>query len=243
MKVGTIFEDSPLGWEVWLPAIWLIANSKNSISSHELGRALGITQKSAWFVLHRIRLAMESRTFVKLSGTVEVDETYVGGLAKNMHKGERAKSVTTRGGHDKVAIQGVLERGGDVRAEIVDEATALRLQSNVRRWVAEGSAVYTDEWKGYIGLEKWGFAHKSINHSVEYVSGDVHTNSIENFWSLLKRALKGTQIHVDPEHLHRYVTERAFAYNYRDRTDLGRMRLAVEGVADRRLTWDSLTSE
>lgn len=184
---------------------------------------------------------MDSRTFTKLSGTVEVDETYVGGLAKNMHKGPRAKHVTSRGGHDKAAIQGVRERGGEVRAEIVDEATALRLQSNVRRWVAEGSAVYTDEWKGYIGLERWGFAHKSINHTVEYVSGDVHTNGIENFWSLLKRTIKGTQIHIDPEHLHRYVTERTFAYNNRKASDHGHMCLALEGSAGKRLTWKALT--
>lgn len=241
VRVGTIFEDSPLGWEVWLPAIWLIANSKNSISSHELGRALGITQKSAWFVLHRIRLAMESRTFLKLSGTVEVDETAVGGRAKFMHKAVRERRITGRGGIDKAIVQGAVERGGPVRAEVIDETTRLRLQSNVRRWVAEGASVYTDEATGYVGLDRWNFGHKSVNHSVEYVSGDVHTNSVENFWSLLKRALKGTQIHVDPEHLHRYVTERAFAYNYRDRTDLGRMRLALKGVDGRRLTWDALT--
>jgi transposase-like protein len=242
-KVGTIFEDSPLGWEKWLPAVWLIANSKNSISSHELGRALHVTQRTAWFMLHRIRHALESRSIVKLSGTVEVDETYVGGLAKNMHKTARAKNVTSRGVHDKVAVQGAAQRGGPVKAEVVDETTRLRLQSNVRRWVSEGSTVYTDEALAYEGLNRWTFGHKAVNHSVEYVSGDVHTNTLENFWSLLKRAIKGTQVHVDPEHLHRYVNERAFSYNYRDRTDLGRMRLAVGNVAGRRLTWDALTAD
>lgn len=242
VKVGTIFEDSPLGWEVWLPAIWLIANSKNSISSHELGRALGITQKSAWFVLHRIRLAMESRTFLKLSGTVEVDETYVGGHAKFMHKHLRQKRLTGRGGVDKAAVQGVLQRGGPVRTEVLDEITRRRLQGNVLRWVTEGSNVYTDEAKAYAGLDKY-FGHKSVNHSFEYVSGDVHTNTLENFWSLFKRALKGTQIHVDPEHLHRYVNERAFAYNHRAESDLTRMRLAVTGTHGRRLTWAALTEK
>jgi len=242
VRVGTIFEDSPLGWEVWLPAIWLIANSKNSISSHELGRALGITQKSAWFFLHRIRLAMESRTFLKLSGTVEVDETYVGGGAKFMHKSARERRLTGRGGVDKTPVHGVVQRGGPIRAEVLEEATRLRLQSNVRRWVAEGSNVYSDEAKAYAGLDKY-FGHKAVNHSVEYVSGDVHTNTVENFWSLLKRALKGTQIHVDPEHLHRYVTERASAYNHRTETDLSRMRIAVSGVSGRRLTYAALTND
>jgi transposase-like protein len=242
-KQGTIFEDSPLGWDKWLPAIWLLANSKNSVSSYELARALGVTQKTAWFMFHRIRKAMESRTFQKLSGTVEVDETAVGGKAKFMHKAVRERRITGRGGVDKAIVQGVLERGGEVRAEVVDETTALRLQSNVRRWVSEGSAVYTDEATAYIGLERWGFGHKAVNHSIEYVSGDVSTNALENFWSILKRALKGTQIHVEPEHLHRYVNERAFAYNHRAESDLTRMRLAVEGTRNRRLTWASLTGQ
>jgi transposase-like protein len=242
-KQGTIFEDSPLGWDKWLPAIWLLANSKNSVSSYELARALGVTQKTAWFLFHRIRKAMESHTFVKMSGPVEVDETAIGGKAKFMHKNVRERRITGRGGVDKAIVQGVVERGGEVRAEVVDETTALRLQSNVRRWVSEGAAVYTDEATAYVGLERYGFAHKSVNHSVEYVSGDVSTNAVENFWSILKRALKGTQIHVDPEHLHRYVNERAFAYNHRAESDLTRMRLVVQGVRGRRLTWSALTSD
>jgi hypothetical protein len=228
---------------VWLPAIWLIANSKNSISSHELGRSLGITQKTAWFVLHRIRKAMESRSFhMPLSGTVEVDETAIGGRAQFMHKDRRGRAITSRGGWvDKAIVQGVVQRGGEMRAEVVDETTSLRLQGNVRRWVAEGSAVYSDEAAAYLGLSTW-FAHKSVNHAREYVSGDVHTNTVENFWSLLKRALKGTQVHVDEDHLHRYVTERAFAYNNRTVSDLERMRLAMAGTADRRLTWKALVA-
>jgi transposase-like protein len=242
-KVGTIFEDSPLGWDKWLPAIWLLANSKNSVSSYELARALGVTQKTAWFMFHRIRAAMASRTFnKKLSGTVEVDETAIGGQAKFMHKSQREK-LSGRGSVDKAIVQGAVERGGHIKAEPVYETTAPMLQGNVRRWVAPGSAVYTDEAKAYRGLEDHGFAHKSVNHKVEYVSGAVHTNTLENFWSLLKRAIKGTQVHVSPEHLDRYVTERTFAYNYRDRSDLGRMRLAVEGVRSRRLTWDALTAD
>ena len=239
-KVGTIFEDSPLGWDKWLPAIWLLANSKNSVSSHELGRALNVTQKTAWFLLHRVREAMRSESF-RLSGTVEVDETAIGGRAKFMHK-DRRERLTGRGPSDKAVVQGGVQRGGAVRAEVVPETTAPRLQGNVRRWVEEGSAVYTDEALAYSGLDQH-FAHKTVNHSETYVLGDVHTNTVENFWSLLKRALKGTQVHVDEDHLHRYVTERTFAYNYRDRTDLGRMRLTVAGVGGRRLTWDRLTGK
>jgi transposase-like protein len=242
LKVGTIFEDSPLGWDKWLPAVWLIANSKNSISSHELARSLGVTQKTGWFMLHRIRKAMESRSFAKLSGTVEVDETFVGGQAKFMHRRVRERRIHSRGGGvDKAAIQGAVQRGGPVKAEVIDgDLDRLRLQGNVRRWVVEGATVYTDEARAYLGLDRF-YGHKSVQHAREYVSGDVHTNTLENFWSLLKRAIKGTQIHVDEDHLDRYVTERAFAYNYRDHTDLGRMRLALAGVDGRRLTWDALT--
>jgi transposase-like protein len=240
VKVGTIFEDSPIGFDKWLPAIWLIANSKNSISSCEVARALGVTQKTAWFMLHRIRLAMEARSFAKLSGTVEVDETFVGGQAKFMHSRIRKQRLTGRGGADKPAIQGAVQRGGPVKAEVIDgDLDGPRLQGNVRRWVATGSAVYTDEARAYWGLDRF-YGHKSVRHAVEYVSGDVHTNTLENFWSLLKRAIKGTQIHVDEIHLDRYVAERAFAYNYRKESDLERMRVALAGANGRRLTYAGL---
>jgi transposase-like protein len=237
LKVGTIFEDSPLGWDKWLPAVWLISNSKNSISSHELGRALSVTQRTAWFMLHRIRDALATRSFEKLSGTVESDETFLGGQSKFMHAADRQRRLDA----DKTAVQGVVEReSGVVKAEVVANTSGLRLQGNVRRWVEQGSAVYTDEARAYRGLDQW-FAHKTVNHSEQYVLGDVHTNTVENFWSLLKRALKGTQIHVDPAHVNRYVTERAFAYNHRDTNDLGRMRLAMAGTPGRRLTYKALT--
>lgn len=240
LKVGTIFEDSPIGFDKWLPAVWLIANSKNSISSHELARALSVTQKTAWFMLHRIREAMRTNSFTKLSGTVEVDETYVGGKAKFMHKSSR-RMLTGRGGVDKAAVQGAKERGGNVKAVVLSDMTAGTLQGNVAWWVEGGSNVYTDQATAYRGLDQ-RFAHKTVNHLVEYVSGDVSTNGIENFWSLLKRALKGTQVHVDEVHLHRYVNERVFAYNNRTDSDLTRMRKATEGVTGRRLTWKQLTA-
>jgi len=241
IKVGTIFEDSPLGFEKWLPAFWLIANSKNSISSHELGRALNVTQRTAWFMLHRIRDAMEARSLAKMTGTVEVDETYVGGLAKNMHMSAR-RHLTGTGGSDKTIVQGARNRdSATVRATVIDGTDAKTMQEAVYTWVEGGSAVFTDQHQSYRGLEV-AYAHKTVDHSREYVSGIVHTNGIENFWSILKRSIKGSQIHVDPIHLHRYVTERTFAYNFREDTDLSRMCLAVSGADGRRLTWKELTT-
>jgi transposase-like protein len=241
IKVGTIFEDSPLGFEKWLPAFWLIANSKNSISSHELGRALNVTQRTAWFMLHRIRDAMEARSIAKLSGIVEVDETFVGGLAKNKHARLRHSDVP--GKDRKIPVQGARQReGGLVHAEPLANINKWDMQNNIIGWVESGSAIYSDEATAYKGIDLY-FAHKTVNHSThEYVSGDVYTNGIENFWSILKRSIKGSQIHVDPVHLHRYVTERTFAYNFREDTDLTRMCNAVSGIGGRRLTWKQLTN-
>jgi transposase-like protein len=241
LKVGTIFEDSPIGWDKWLPAVWLIANAKNSVSSHELARSLGVTQKTAWFMFHRIRLAMETKTFQKLSGTVEVDETYVGGDAKNMHKWVRQVKVRRPYNDAKIPVQGARHReSGTVTAAVVGGKG--QLLANIDAWIEPGATVYTDDAKAYSGLSA-AYEHDHVTHGrQEYVRGDVHTNGIENFWALLKRAIKGTQVHVDREHLHRYVTERAFAYNYRDQNDLGRMRLAMAGTPGRRLTYKRLTA-
>lgn len=239
IKVGTIFEDSPLGFEKWLPAFWLIANSKNSISSHELGRALKVTQRTAWFMLHRIRDAMAARSIAQLSGIVEVDETFIGGKDTNVHQYIRDHRKPGEG--RKVAVQGARQReGGLVAAKPLQTINKWDMQSNIIGWVQTGSAVFTDESKAYSGIDTY-FAHKTVNHSRRnYVSGDVYTNGIENFWSILKRSIKGSQIHVNPVHLHRYVTERTFAYNYREDTDLTRMCLAVSGADGRRLTWKEL---
>jgi len=235
VKVGTVFEDSPLGLDKWLPAVWLAANSKNGISSHELARALGTTQKSAWFMLHRIRLAMRSGTFEMLSGTVEVDETYIGGKARNMHS---RQAVTD----NKTPVLGMVERGGIVRARVVDDIKRGTLQSYVRDAVEPGSAVYTDALKSYTGLGR-DFDHRTINHAMRYVDGNVHTNVIENFWSLLKRGLHGTYISVRPFHLYRYLDERMFTFNERELTDYGRFEKVLRGVAGHRLTYLTLTGK
>ena len=242
VKVGTIFEDSPLGLDKWLPAVWLAANSKNGISSHELGRALGITQKSAWFMLHRIRLAMQMRSLDAVSGEVEVDETYIGGRARNMHKSVRARKITGTGGADKTVVAGVLERGGRVRAEVIPNTRRATLHDQVKRHVAEGSAVYTDAFNSYVGLDAM-YDHRTVDHAERYVDGRVHTNGLENFWALLKRGLTGTYAGVEPFHLFRYLDERAYAFNERERGDLGRFEGVLSAAHGRRLRYAELTGK
>jgi len=242
VKLGTIFEDSPLGLDKWLPAVWLIANSKNGISSHELGRALGITQKSAWFMLHRIRLAMQTGSFKKLGGTVEVDETYIGGKARNMHKAVKARKITGTGGKDKTVVAGALKRGGEVRAEVIPDRKRVSVQGHVKKHVEDGSRLHTDQHVGYIGLEGT-YEHETVDHAVEYVNGQVHVNGLENFWSLLKRGLNGTYVSVEPFHLFRYLDERVFTFNERDRSDFGRFEAVLSAAVGRRLTFAEVTGQ
>jgi len=242
VRTGTIFEDSPIPLDKWMAAIWLIANSKNGISSYELARALGLTQKSTWFMLHRIRLAMQTGTFAKMSGHVEVDETFIGGKARNMHLHARHAKITGRGGVDKTMVVGVLEKGGKVRLSVGADRSAEALQGFVRANVSEGSTVATDALGSYIGLDG-DYTHEVVDHAVEYVNGTVHTNGIENFWSLLKRSLHGTYVSVEPWHLFRYLDERAFSFNERKSTDLGRFTLVLRMVTGKRLTYSELTGK
>jgi transposase-like protein len=240
VKVGTIFEDSALGLDKWLPAIWLIANSKNGISSHELGRSLGITQKSAWFMLHRIRLAMQTGTFNKLGGTVEVDETFIGGKARNMHRDVRKRKITGTGGKDKTVVVGVKQRDGEIRAAVVSDRTRATLHAQIADHVAPGAVVYTDALESYSGLSET-FTHETVDHAERYVEGNIHTNGIENFWSLLKRGLNGTYVSVEPFHLFRYLDERLFAFNRCRLDDYSRFEAVLRAVAGRRLTYAQLT--
>lgn len=243
-KVGTIFEDSPLGLDKWFVAVWSIANCKNGVSSHELGRALGVTQKTAWFMLHRVREAMRSGDFCKMSGTVEVDETYVGGEAANMHKHVRERKIRGRGTVGKACVQGLLERGtGDthstVRANLVEDTDALTLAGSVRHNVTAGANVFTDAHKSYSDL--WlRFQHEAVDHATEYVRGQVHTNGLENFWSLFKRTVKGTYVHVEPFHLQRYVDEQVYRFNNRKTHDGIRFAGVMRTTAGRRITWRQL---
>lgn len=235
-------EDSPIGLDKWLPAIWMIVNAKNGISSYEIHRHLGVTQKSAWFMLHRIRLAMQSKTWSKLSGHVEVDETFIGGRARFMHKHERERKIKGTGGYGKVAVMGLLERHGEVRVSVVENRRRRCLDSAVRENVEAGSNVYSDAFRSYSKLED-EYVHQVIDHAEKYVDGNVHTNGIENFWSLLKRTLKGTYVSVEPFHLFRYLDEQAFRFNKRTGNDLYRFLETVKAVTGRRLTFEELTAK
>jgi transposase-like protein len=240
VKRGTIFEDSPIGLDKWLPAVWLIANCKNGISSYELAKDLGVTQKTAWFMLHRIRLAMQTGTFEKLDGQVEADETFIGGKARNMHKSKREEKISGRGASGKVAVLGLLERHGKVRTKVVPNTKWRTLQVEVRENVESGSEVHTDALRSYRGLDP-EYVHKVVDHAERYVDGHVHTNGIENFWSLLKRGIKGTYVSVEPYHLFRYLDEQAFRFNEREGEDADRFGRALGSVSGRRLTYRQLT--
>jgi transposase-like protein len=242
VKVGTIFEDSPIPLTKWLPATWIIANAKNGVSSCEIHRSIGVTQKTAWFMLHRIRLAMQRGSIEKLEGEVEVDETYIGGKARNMHKDKREQKIHGRGTSGKVAVMGLLERHGEVRTKVVPDTKSRTLQVEVRENVASGSEVHTDALASYQGLDP-EYIHNVVDHAERYVDGHIHTNGMENFWSLLKRGIKGTYVSVEPYHLFRYLDEQAFRFNEREGEDADRFAETLESVAGRRLTYDELTGK
>ena len=242
LKTGTIMEDSPVGLDKWLTAMWQVVNCKNGISSCEIARAIGVTQKSAWFMDHRIRLMLGEDSPEKLSGHVEADETFIGGKARNMHVAKRARRITGTGGKDKTAVMGILERGCKVRTKVIPNRKKSALQSEVRKHVEAGSALYTDALMSYEGLAG-EYAHQVVDHAVAYVDGKVHTNGLENFWSLLKRGISGTYVSVEPFHLFRYLDEQAYRFNNRKMTDAERFSTAVTGMVGKRLTFDQLTGK
>jgi transposase-like protein len=247
IKIGTIFEDSPIGLDKWLTAAWMVANCKNGVSSYEIHRAIGVTQKTAWFMLHRIRLAMQDEDAGKFQGHVEVDETFIGGKARFMHKKQRAKMTQPgmpKGGANKVIVGGVLERGGKVRTQILENRERQTLQGLVRDNVEFGSQLSTDDCHSYWGLDK-EYAHGIVDHAKEYVNGQIHTNGLENFWSLVKRGLKGTYISVEPFHLFRYLDEQVFRYNNRATkkkfiSDYDRFSMVTDCILGKRITYEQL---
>jgi transposase-like protein len=253
IKVGTIFEDSPIGLDKWLTAMWMLANCKNGVSSWEIHRALGVTQKSAWFMLQRIRLALQGRHSGKLGGPgseIEIDETFIGGKARNMHKERRSRLQHYGRAADKAIVMGILERRGQVHAKVVPEAKKHVLYPEIKGLVQTGSTVYTDQAPVYYDLGKEAeYDHQVINHLEKYVDGRVSTNGIENFWSLLKRGLNGTYVNVEPFHLFRYVDEQVFRYNNRKDingeklNDADRFNLAVSQIIGKRLTYAEVTGK
>lgn len=252
VKVGSIFEDSAISLDKWLIAIWMIANCKNGVSSYELARTIGITQKSAWFMLHRIRLAMADSAkgfFGGFDNPCEIDETYVGGKIGNMKKSKRRHVKSHGGAVGKAVVWGVLDRNqGKVKASVMPDAKRPTLEPAVRKHVLPGSPIMTDDCPAYYEL-KYDYPHSIIQHAYEYVRGHVHTNGIENFWSLLKRSLHGTYISVEPFHLQAYVEEQVFRYNNRGGkktnkiSDEQRFNLALSQIAGKRLTYANLTGK
>ncbi|MBA3913620.1 MAG: IS1595 family transposase [Acidobacteriales bacterium] len=248
VKLGTVMEDSPISLDKWLMVVWMLTNCKNGVSSYEIARDVKVTQKSAWFMLHRIRLGLQDDFFgSKMGGEVEVDETFIGGKARNMHMSERKRRITGRGPQDKTAVMGILERGGKVRASVVPSRKKAVLQAEVRKHVEAGAALYSDALLSYDGLSV-DYAHQVIDHAEAYVDGRVHTNGLENFWSLLKRGISGTYVSVEPFHLFRYLDEQMFRFNNRgDRecrvSDSDRFKLAVRQIVGKRLTFAELTGK
>jgi transposase-like protein len=242
IKVGTIFEDSPIGFDKWLPAMWLITSAKNGISSYELHRSLGVSQKSAWFMLHRIRLAMATPTHRRLSGTVEADETYVGGRTRGYHTGHVTGRKALGPQVGKTIVMGMVEREGEARAMVVPNVKRATLLPKIRENVAPGTRMMTDAMYSYntLGQE---FPHAVINHAEGFGRGDVTTNAVENFWSCLKRTLKGTYISVDAKHLDSYVDEQALRFNTRKDSDSVRFQKVLGQVPGRRLTYRDLTGQ
>ncbi|SRR5579875_253157 len=244
-KVGTIFEDSPIGFDKWLPAIWLLSSDRNGISSCELARALNVTQKTAWFMLHRIRVAMRNDAFLKLTGTVEADESYIGGKAHNKPLQVRRQLRSGNPTEDKTTVFGVVERGGDVRAWTIPESkpSLRRILPLLQRTVHHDATLYTDSASLYTHINEYFMKHASVNHSaLEYVRGAVHTNTIESFWAVLKRTVVGTYIAPRPWHLDSYLDEQIFRFNERKHDDGPRFVKAAKGADGKRLTYHALTN-
>jgi transposase-like protein len=248
VKIGTVFEECRLPIDKCLLAIWLEVNAKNSISSCEIARHLGCTQKTGWFLLHRVRFALKQGSLEKLGRNgvpVEADESYIGGRAVNMHKDKRAK-LTGTGGFDKAVVMGLLERHSakrhsTVRTEVLEkQPKQADIRAVIHKHVEPGAHLITDEHPAYKPLYT-DYEHQFINHVNSYAEGIVHTNGLENFWALFKRCIKGTHVSVEPFHLAAYLDSEAFRFNNRKTNDAGRFAAAAPTVVGKRLTYKALT--
>jgi transposase-like protein len=248
VKVGTIFEDSPIALDKWLVAMWMIASCKNGVSSYEIARSVGVTQKSAWFMLHRLRVAMKDETKGKIGGSpknpVQIDETFIGGNPRNMHEKRR---IAHQNGDKKAIVMGMLASNTrEVRAMVVPNTKRETLQGKILEHVGWGAHIHTDQFSSYEGVDAAHlFVHKTVNHSVQYVNGRVHTQGIENFWSLLKRMLRGTYVAVEPFHLDKYLDEQVFRFNNcgKKMNDEARFKKLLSQVAGKRLTYAEVTGK
>ncbi len=245
LKTGTIFEDSPIGLEKWLPCAWLLINCKNGISSYEVHPGILVSRrKTAWFMLHRVRLAMQDDlSGGMLGGDIEVDETYIGGKMRNMHR-QRKIELQKEGGRraGKAVVIGILERKGRVRAAVAPDRTKEVIRDHVRGNVDVGSVIFSDEHAGNWRMDEPD-RHEIVNHAERYVDGQIHTNGLENFWSLLKGGLHGTYVSVEPFHLFRYIDEQAYRFNNRKLTDAERFASVLKQIVGRRLTYEQLTGK
>lgn len=240
-KTGTIFEDSPISFSKWLPAVWLIASNRNGVSSCEVARALKVTQKTAWFMLHRIREAMRNESFELMRGPVEADETYVGGKY-NTRRDHHGRAQRKGPNYNKTTVMGIVQRKGGIRAFVIPSTRGLTLADRLRQHVEPGATVYTDAASGYLKLSD-EYVHHVINHATEYVRGHIHTNSIEGFWSVFKRTIRGTYIAPRPQHLQAYVEEQVFRFNERENSDGIRFVKALDWTNGKRLTYRALTGK
>ncbi len=260
VKVGTIFEDSPIGMDKWMTAFWMVCNCKNGVSSAEMARTLNITQKSAWFMLHRVREVLKNKSVEKLGstgGAVESDETFIGPIPARMHKDRRIKLERIRGQQrrgdmyvGKTAVHGMLDRETrEIRCKVIPNIKRATLQNEILNNIALGGRLYTDEHPVYHEIGK-AFVHEVVNHAREYVRGQVTTNGLENFWSLFKRNLRGTYVSVEPFHLDRYLDEQVWRFNNRGGkkreeriNDADRFVIAMSQASGKRLTYAQLTGK